>query len=931
MRVQYPGIPLALAWFGLSCLPALPASLPVYRITTVAGSDLAGDGGSALAAQISQPEGMVLDPAGNLYIADAANHRVRKVNPAGIISTVAGNGHPGFGGDNGPASASQLNQPYDLALDAAGNLYIADFGNQRVRAIGPNGNITTVAGNGPSGTNADGGPATSALLLGPRNLATDPAGNLYISEFDGHRVRRVSPDGTIATVAGLGIAGFGGDGGPATAAQLAYPAGLALDGAGNLYIVDSANVRIRKVLAGAATISTICTQQSFGMPYIQLTGIAASPAGILFIPETGNSFVWQLSPAGALTLFAGAPGDGAYTGDGRFALQTALNLPVQVALDSAGDLYIAETRRVRCVSAATGILNTAAGNGVFGFSGDGASATLAVLNTPTGLASNNASLYIADENNQRVRALAPGGSIATVAGDGGPSNTGDGLPAVNASLARPDALAFDSTGNLYIAEQQANRVRRVDPSGIISTFAGSGLVGGFGSEGSLAVLTPLNAPQGVAADLAGNVYISDTNNDRVLRIDPSGDFHTVAGTGTPGSAGDGTPLGELYGPTGLALDHAGNLYIADTSNHRVRMLTPAGILATVAGTGVTGFAGDGGAAAAAQLSYPSALAVDAAGNLYIADTGNNRIRILTPDGIIATIAGTGVAAFNGETGLALQIALDNPGGLALDAQGDLFIADTGNNRVRELSVSQTVVTPPQLVAVTIASSASLLPGPLAPGEIFSIFSATGGLGPSAAASGAFGSAGTLATTLAGVQVLFNSIAAPLFYAQANQINAQVPCEMAGQTSAQMLILFQGAAVASMQVPLADANPALFTLGNGVGNAVAVNPDGSINSAQNPAPRGSIVVLYATGEGQTSPTGVTGQPAAAPYPLPVLPVSLTIGGIEADVLFAAEAPGFVGLLQINVQIPSGFVPTGDLPVVLSVGTNPSPPTVTIAVN
>ena len=621
--------------------------------------------------------------------------------------------------------------------------------------------------------------------------------------------------------------------------------------------------------------------------------------------------------------------------------------PVSLAEAGNGSLDIGDgtTMVVRSL-APSGTESTVACAGniaTSGYGGDGGPATDASCNTPEGLVADGAAgTLLADNQNNRVRLVAAtsgtrfgqavtAGSIATVAGDGGPSNTGDGLPAVNASLARPDALAFDSTGNLYIAEQQANRVRRVDPSGIISTFAGSGLVGGFGSEGSLAVLTPLNAPQGVAADLAGNVYISDTNNDRVLRIDPSGDFHTVAGTGTPGSAGDGTPLGELYGPTGLALDHAGNLYIADTSNHRVRMLTPAGILATVAGTGVTGFAGDGGAAAAAQLSYPSALAVDAAGNLYIADTGNNRIRILTPDGIIATIAGTGVAAFNGETGLALQIALDNPGGLALDAQGDLFIADTGNNRVRELSVSQTVVTPPQLVAVTIASSASLLPGPLAPGEIFSIFSATGGLGPSAAASGAFGSAGTLATTLAGVQVLFNSIAAPLFYAQANQINAQVPCEMAGQTSAQMLILFQGAAVASMQVPLADANPALFTLGNGVGNAVAVNPDGSINSAQNPAPRGSIVVLYATGEGQTSPTGVTGQPAAAPYPLPVLPVSLTIGGIEADVLFAAEAPGFVGLLQINVQIPSGFVPTGDLPVVLSVGTNPSPPTVTIAVN
>jgi hypothetical protein len=194
----------------------------------------------------------------------AVDHRVRKVTPAGVISTVAGNGHPGFSGDNGPASAAQLNQPYGLALDAAGNLYIADYGNQRVRAIGTNGNITTVAGNGQSGSYADGGPATAALLLGPHDLATDPAGNLYISEFDGHRVRRVTPGGTISTVAGIGIAGFSGDGGPATAAQLNQPG---RPGAGRrrqpLHRGQWLNLRIREVLASAGTIGTVCSQQTF--------------------------------------------------------------------------------------------------------------------------------------------------------------------------------------------------------------------------------------------------------------------------------------------------------------------------------------------------------------------------------------------------------------------------------------------------------------------------------------------------------------------------------------------------------------------------------------------------------------------------------------------------------------------------------------------
>lgn len=939
MHVQYRGIPLALAWFGLCCLPALAASPPVYQLTTVAGSDQVGDGGQAVAAQLEQPEGIVVDPAGNLYIADAANHRVRKVTPAGAISTVAGTGHQGFSGDHGPATAAQLNQPYGLALDMAGNLYIADYGNQRVRAIGTNGNITTVAGDGPSGTYADGGPATAALLLGPHDLATDAAGNLYISELLGHRVRQVAPGGKISTVAGIGIAGYGGDGGPATAAQLDQPAGLALDGAGNLYIVDSRNFRIRKVLAGAGTISTVCSQQTFNAQNftytVNLFGLAADGAGDIYFLDVANAAAWQLNPAGVLTQLAGVPGGGGYTGDGQPALQTALINPIEVTRDAAGDLYISEFERVRSVTAATGIINTVAGDGTFGFGGDGGSALMAVLNTPTGLALNNGSLYISDTNNQRVRQVASG-SIATVAGNGTPGYLGDSGPALSARLSSPTGLAFDPAGNLYIADSKNNNVRSVNPSEVITTFAGIGTCG-FGAEGDPAALTPLCGPQSAVVDLAGNTYIADTQNNRVIMVDSAGNIQIVAGNGTAGDAGAGNSAwGELYEPQGVALDSAGNLYIADTQNHRIRMLAPGGAISTIAGTGNAGFSGDGGAAAAAELNAPSQVAVDTSGNVYIADTLNHRVRLVTTDGNIATIAGTGDAAYNGDDGPAVQVALSAPGGVALDGQGNVYVADTGNNRVRMLSTTQTVVTPTppvQLINVTLANGASLLPGPLAPGEIFSIFGQ--GIGPTVAVTGTFDEVGTLSTTLADVQVLFigtpvSATPAPLYYVQANQINAQVPYQMAGQASAQLQVVYQGVTLAVMQVSIAAANPALFTLNYGTGNAVVVNQDGSINSNQHPAPRGSIVVLYATGEGQTSPAGVTGQAAAAPFPVPVLSVSLTMAGIPANILFAGEAPGFVGLLQINAQVPSGFVPTGDLPVVLTVGPYQSPAGVTIAV-
>ncbi len=920
MRPCYPGLVLTFALF--SNLAKLPAATPVFQIATIAGSNWVGDGGIAASAQVAQPEGIAIDAAGNIYIADAANHRIRMVTPAGTIITIAGNGHPGFTGDNGPANAAQLNQPYDLAFDPSGNLYVADYGNGRVRVIGADGNISTFAG---GGTGGDGAPATAALLVGPRNLAADTAGNIYISEFGAHRVRRVATDGSISTVAGTGVAGLSGDAGLATAAQLAFPAGLGLDAAQNLYIVDSGNVRIRKVLSATGTISTICTQQSFGMPDIQLSGLAATAAGAVYIPEKTNGFVWLLAPGGTLSRIAGAAGTAASPADGQPALETALNAPAAVALDPAGDLYLSEAHRVRCVPATTAIAYTVAGTGSFGYAGDGGSAAQAVLNGPTGLAWNSGAIWISDTSNNRIRVAASGGAISTLAGIGTPAFAGDGLPASSAGLNSPAGLAFDPSGNLYVADSQNNRVRQITPTGTIATYAGDGSVIGFGGEDDPATSIPLDAPQSVAADGYGNVYLADTGHHRVIRIDSQGGIHTIAGTGTPGSS-----PAQLNSPAGLALDAAGNLFIADTANHRILLLAPGSGISVVAGTGAAGFSGDTGPAAAAQLNYPAAVAVDSGENIYISDTGNNRVRLVTPDGNIATVAGAGTAGYNGDTGLALAIALDNPSALAFDDQGGILVADTGNNRIRILTVTQAVVAPAQ-IPVTLANSASMAAGPLAPGEIFSIFSSSGGLGPATAAMGSYDANGMLSTAIGGVQVMFGNIAAPLFYVQANQINAQVPFEVAGQASAQLTVVYQGATVAGSTVTLADTSPALFTLNYGTGNAVAVNADGSINSDTNPAARGSIVTLYATGQGQTWPAGVTGQAAGLPYPSPVEHLSLTIGGFPSNILFAGDAPGFVGLLQIDAQIPSGLVPPGDLPVLLTIGANQSPAGVTIAVH
>ena len=233
--------------------PAVFATAGVsYTINTIAGSDWVGDNGAATAAILLQADGIAADAAGNTYIADAANHRIRKVSRAGTITTIAGTGVPGFSGDGGPAAAAQLNSPYGLAFDGFGNLYIADLGNARVRRIGVDGNIATVAGGGAvsAGGINEGSAATSVFLSSPRNVAWDGGTSLYISDFTGQRVYRLASGGSLTTVAGTGIAGFSGDGGLSYNAQVAYPAGLAVDRQGSVYIADSANHVIRKIAGG---------------------------------------------------------------------------------------------------------------------------------------------------------------------------------------------------------------------------------------------------------------------------------------------------------------------------------------------------------------------------------------------------------------------------------------------------------------------------------------------------------------------------------------------------------------------------------------------------------------------------------------------------------------------------------------------------------
>ncbi|MBI1922332.1 MAG: chitobiase/beta-hexosaminidase C-terminal domain-containing protein [Geobacter sp.] len=692
-------------------------------IVTVAGGG-SGDGSAAVEIGINSPFGVALDGAGNLYIADTYNARVRKVAAGtGIVTTVAGNGTGGFSGDGGPATSASFSGPIGVAVDNAGNIYIADSSNNRIRKVdGVSGIISTIAGNGMSGYAGDGGQATAASLKYPTRVAFDSAGNLYVADMYNHRIRKVNNStGVITTVAGNGVGSYSGDTGAATSASLNAPQGVAVDGAGNLFIADTYNDRIRRVDAVTGVITTVAgngnsghygdgssaTAAMIAMP----RSVAVDSAGNLYIAEYGYNSIRKVNGAtGVISTVAGS-GYSGYGGDGGAATNAMLYGPSDVTVDGVGNFYIADVynNRIRKVNAATSIITTVAGNGSLNWSGDGGAATAASLYGPAGVAVGGAgNLFIADQYNNRIRKVdAATGIITTVAGNGSAAFAGDGSAATAASLNYPAGVAMDSAGNIFIADKNNHRIRKMAAgTGNISTVAGNGSAA-FAGDGGAATAASLKYPAGLTMDSAGNLFIADSSNNRIRKVDAAtGNISTVAGSGSAGFAGDGgvATAASLNNPASVTVDSAGNLFVADSSNNRIRKVDAVtGNIITVAGNGSASFAGDGGAATAASLKYPAGLTMDSAGNLFIADSSNNHIRkVDAATGIISTVAGSGSAGFAGDGGAATAASLRYPTGVTMDSAGNLFIADSSNNRIRKvLAVGVLDTNPP----VTTASPA----------------------------------------------------------------------------------------------------------------------------------------------------------------------------------------------------------------------------------
>ena len=682
-----------------------------YTISTVAGTgwDMPG-----LSANLSNLEGLAVDGAGNVFMTLTNYSVVVRLDTSGQLSLVAGNGISGFSGDGGPATLAQISSPTAVAMDAAGNLYIEDAGNGRIRMVS-NGVITTIAGGGTG----DDGPATNAHLnfqfLGPA-LALDGAGNIYFMDYTMlSRIRKVS-NGIITTVAGGGF--LVEDNIASTSAFISSTEGLAVDAAGNVYFADFCAQRIRKVSNGtittvagngelnsfqcAAGVSGPATGKATGVGLDNPRAVAVDAAGNIYFTEgfAGPDRVRKVSNGNISTVAGGNTGlpGPPVVADNIPATSATLSIFPEnaIAVDSAGNLYIPDEYwvvvppgnyysgdisgspgfgRLRKVS--NGVITTIAGS-----SSDGGPATRAQLNLPTGVAVDQAgNLFIGDSGNAVIRAVSYG-VIGTIAGTRAfvCGCVCDNGPAAGVSIGNAEGLAVDAADNVYIAADSALELSH----GSVTQLALPGFPGSL---------------NGVALDGSGNLYFANSSGNQIQQLS-NGVLTTIAGTGAQGYAGNNGPATstQLSNPSGIAVDNAGSVYFADTGNQRVRKISN-GVITTVAGNGTAGFSGDNGPATSAQLNLqqgsllPSGVAVDAAGNLFIVDAGNQRVRQVS-NGVITTIAGTGTPGYNGDGGPAASAQLYNPSGIAIDTAGKIYISDSSNGRIRALTSNCTYTVNP---------------------------------------------------------------------------------------------------------------------------------------------------------------------------------------------------------------------------------------------
>ncbi|WP_158305420.1 NHL repeat-containing protein [Opitutus terrae] len=663
-----------------------PAQDSGYAFSLLAGRPFFGGlDGQGRAAGFTTPSSAAVDQAGNLFVADTTNHTIRKITPSGTVSTFAGmGGQPGS--VDGTGNAARFLSPHGVALDEAGNLYVADSGNNTIRKITPTGVVSTLAGQAGAAGSAD-GDGSAARFNHPTGVTAYPDGTLFVADTQNHVIRTITPAGRVSTFAGkTGIRGN--TNGTVDTALFALPRNIAVF-RGNLYVTEQESAAIRWItptgvvltLAGDPDLVGSADGTGGDARFSSPAGLAVDRDGNIFVADSLNNTIRRVTPLngpaplGVVTTVAGQAGvTGSADGVGS---QARFNLPYGIAVDAAGNIFVADlgNTTIRKI-APSGAVTTLAGEASVG-TADGPG-PMARFNYPNGVAVDLAgNTYVADTFNATIRKITPAGVVSTLAGAAGQIGSADGTGSA-ARFEFPLGIAVDRAGNVYTTANSAT-VRKITPAGVVTTIAG--VSGNFGSADGPGLAARFAFPNGLAVATDGTLYVADEENSTIRQITPDGMVSTLAGSPAQRGGIDGTGTAARFvQPAGLTIDAAGNLYVSDRGDFTVRKITPAGEVTTVAGQhGIAG--GADGTGSAAQFAYAGGIAIDRRGTLYVADS-NNRIRQITPAGLVTTIVAdtTVFDPASGSADFPLTYLARN---IATDLAGNLYVTDGGNNTIRK--------------------------------------------------------------------------------------------------------------------------------------------------------------------------------------------------------------------------------------------------------
>ena len=623
--------------------------------------------GTGANAHFSSPTCLAADKAGNVFV--AGTNSIRKITPDGVVTTFAGT--EGLSDSTaGTGADARFTSLKGVAVDTLGNVFVSD--NNTIRKITAASGVTTLAGKaGTEGTTN--GTGTAARFVSPAGLAVDPSGNIFVA--DDNAIRKITPAGVVTTFAGTAY-GSGSADGTGTAASFEWVQGVAVDASGNVFVADTNNEEIRKITpAGVVTTLAGAGSSSFGYAdgsgaaasFEQPTGVAVDPSGNVFVADYENNTIRKISPAGVVTTFAGTAGWSG-SADGTRA-EAHFHWPQGVAVDGAGNVFVADSgnNAIRKITPA-GVVTTLAGSAFMGGNG-----TAATFSSPAGAAVDSAgNVFIADSGDRTIRKITPAGVVTTFAGTSRAIGNADGTGAA-ARFNAPQGLAVDRVDNIFVADFGNNEIRKITPAGVVTTLAG--VEGSPGSADGTGAVARFNGPQGIAVDRAGNVFVTDNGNNTIRKITAAGVVTTLAGLAGVSGIADGTGADARFnGPQGIAVDLAGNVFVADFQYNTIRKITSSGIVTTLAGAADANGDSVDGTGAAARFHVPEGLAVDGAGNVLVADTFNHTIRRITPNGVVSTVVGTAAPVILGNIPGPLPASIVYPYWVAVDpSTGSIYI------------------------------------------------------------------------------------------------------------------------------------------------------------------------------------------------------------------------------------------------------------------